>query len=179
MTDIESTLFEKLTKEKLLRHPTARNFDGRDWREAAKKLQHPTDSDMRLLVAALHYGRQITDLRSTFEKSLFSSLDQRSGILLSLSMANYNYVIVSKKGRDAAKALASGRGFFSMGGGRSDYCEQCISRKRNISGWSNYGHSRFFTALFRTRNSSPCDIRKTKCSELLGNWDKIIRRNVP
>jgi hypothetical protein len=91
MVQIESPLFDKLVIEKSLRHPTARNFDENAWIEAAKELSAPTDRDKQLLTAAVHYGAEISGLRKTFEKNLFPNLDRRSGVLLSLSMANYNH----------------------------------------------------------------------------------------
>jgi hypothetical protein len=116
MKNIESGLFSKLTKEKSLKHPTARNFNADLWLKEAGSLSEITDRDRNLLTAALFYGNQLKALRSAFENRLFESLDQRTGLLLSLSMANYNYSLVGEKSRKAAKELNSSRGFFSSSG---------------------------------------------------------------
>jgi hypothetical protein len=108
MVEIESELFSKLIIERSLRHPTARNFNAQQWLDAANSLCDRTERDVQLLTAALHYGHEIAGLRARFEQELFAKLDQRTGILLSITMANYNYVIADNKAHQAAKPRRHG-----------------------------------------------------------------------
>ena len=103
MIDIESPLFLKLVREKSLRHPTARQFDRGAWIDAAKSLKRPSERDQQLLIAAVHYGDEIASLRATIEARLFEGLDRRAATLLSIAMANYNYVILTEKAQQNAK----------------------------------------------------------------------------
>lgn len=109
MVEIESPLFIDVVRKKTLRHPTARQFDKAAWIDAAKALKHISDRDGQLLLAAVHYGQEIALLRSTFEDQLFKNLDRRTGLLLSVAMANYNYEILSKKARQKTKETIKGR----------------------------------------------------------------------
>jgi hypothetical protein len=88
MVNIESNLFLQLTKAKSLPHPTARNFDQNKWLNAAKELDVLSTRDQQLLDAALHFGKEIQALRSTYEPRMFEGCDQRTGVLLSIAMAN-------------------------------------------------------------------------------------------
>src|SRR6266436_1390285 len=102
MVEVESTLFSKLVNERSLRHPTARNFNAQDWVDAARSLAKPVKRDLQLLAAALHYGKEISSLRARFEREMFSKLDRRTGILLSIALANYNYHVAEIKATEAA-----------------------------------------------------------------------------
>jgi hypothetical protein len=103
MVEIESALFAKLVREKSLRHPTARNFDEAEWIAAFDSLEAPTKRDEQLAAAAVHYGREILSLRHIFESGLFDGLDSRTAILLSIGMANYNFVTLRLKGQKIAR----------------------------------------------------------------------------
>lgn len=101
MVDIESFLFSQLTKNKSLPHPTARNFDRQKWIDAAAAGDTLSPRDKRLLAAALHFGNEIQSLRQTFEARLFESLAQRTAILLSIAMANHNYIVLRKRAAES------------------------------------------------------------------------------
>jgi hypothetical protein len=103
MVDIESNLFARLTKAKSLPHPTARNFDKSKWLDAAKAVGILSKRDQELLDAALHFGNEIEALRLTYESRLFGSNDQRTGILLSVAMANYNFLILTKLANETVR----------------------------------------------------------------------------
>ena len=103
MVEIESPLFHRLIREKSLRHPTARNFDEAEWATAFDHLEAPTVRDEQLATAAVHYGREIRSLRQTFESNLFKDLDRRTAILLSIGVANHNFVALRQKGRKLAR----------------------------------------------------------------------------
>jgi hypothetical protein len=103
MVNIESSLFARLTKAKSLPHPTARNFDKNKWLNAAKAVGILSTRDQQLLDAALHFGNEIQALRLAYEPRLFGGSDQRTGILLSIAMANYNFLILTKLAGESVK----------------------------------------------------------------------------
>jgi hypothetical protein len=103
MVNIESNLFVLLTRTKSLPHPTARNFDRDKWLNAAKELGALSTRDQQLLDAALHFGTEIRALRSTYEPSMFEGCDQRTGIVLSVAMANYNFLILTKLAAESTR----------------------------------------------------------------------------
>jgi hypothetical protein len=103
MVNIESDLFSRLTKAKSLPHPTARNFDKGKWLNAARTAGVLSTRDQQLLDAALHFGNEIQALRLTYESRLFGGSDRRTGILLSIAMANYNFLILTKLANDNVK----------------------------------------------------------------------------
>jgi hypothetical protein len=96
MVNIESELFARLTKKRSLPHPTARNFDGERWIEAAESIDALSTRDQQLLNAALHFGSEIQALRLRYETGLFGDADQRTGLLLAIAMANYNFLTLTK-----------------------------------------------------------------------------------
>lgn len=102
----ESQLFRKLIREKSLKHPTARQFDGGAWADAARGLETLTERDQQLLFAATHYGRELALLRGTFEKKFFVDMSRREAVLLSIAMANYNYSILTETVHKQAKKSA-------------------------------------------------------------------------
>jgi hypothetical protein len=103
MTPVESILFTKLTQDKSLPHPTARNFTPAEWVSAGKAITNPQDRDLRLLLAAIYYGNEIAQLRERFESSLFTDLDRRSSTLLSIACANYNFDVLAAKSYKVVK----------------------------------------------------------------------------
>lgn len=103
MVAITSSLFDRLTKEKSLPHPTARNFDKDKWLNAAKAVDLLSERDEQLLSAALHFGKEIQSLRLAYESRLFGELDQRTAIILSIAMANYNFLILRKSADENVK----------------------------------------------------------------------------
>jgi hypothetical protein len=113
MVDIDSVLFSMLTRERTLRHPTARNFSADDWLKAAKSIENPSDRDIRLLLAAVYYGNEIEMSRNTFESALFPNMDRRSATLLSVAMANYNFNSLTEKSLETRKK--SGSDFVHLG----------------------------------------------------------------
>jgi hypothetical protein len=110
MVQIESELFQRV-KARSLPHPTARKFDPLMWKTAASALQAPLERDKQLVEAAIFFGREIASLRARFEEKLLPGLDRRSALLLSIAMANYNYVILGekayKKVREDARAIGA------------------------------------------------------------------------
>lgn len=108
MSMIESPLFDQLIKTKSLSQPTARRFDRAAWIRAAEALPELSERDQHLLFAALHYGGEIAALRKTFENSLFEGLDRRSGLLLAVAMANYNYRVLTEKALAKARESVTG-----------------------------------------------------------------------
>jgi hypothetical protein len=103
MVNIASNLFARLTKERSLPHPTARNFDKDKWLNAAQAIGPLSERDQQLLSAALHFGKEIQALRLTYESRLFGDVDQRTGIILSIAMANYNFLILTKSAYENVK----------------------------------------------------------------------------
>jgi hypothetical protein len=116
MIEIESELFARLTRAKSLPHPTARNFDSAKWLDAIKELDAPSTRDQQLLEAALHFGHEIQSLRHTFESRLFDGIDRRTGILLSIAMANYNFLTLTKHASESIKKKLPKGGVISVGG---------------------------------------------------------------
>ena len=113
MDDIDSVLFSKLVRDKSLRHPTARNFGPEEWVAAAKTITVPSTRDIRLLLAAIYYGNEISILRRTFEPELFADLDRRAATLLTIAMANYNFITLTDKTLEARKK--GGKDFIHLG----------------------------------------------------------------
>lgn len=103
---MESDLFFKLTRERNLFHPTSRKFDAAGWSAAVSALEKPSKRDLELTYAAIFYGTEITRLRQTYEPQLFCGMARRSALLLSVAIANYNYVIVRDKANKQAKESA-------------------------------------------------------------------------
>jgi hypothetical protein len=103
MVDINSELFSRLVRSKSLPHPTARNFEFRAWEDAFASIGVPTRRDRQMLDAAKFFGREIQLLRNTFEPRLLEGMDRRTGVLLSIAMANYNFLILAKLAHEAAR----------------------------------------------------------------------------
>jgi hypothetical protein len=59
--------------------------------------------DRQLFAAAVHFGREIQALRRAYEMGLFEGMDKRTGISLSIAMANYNFLILTKLAHDNTK----------------------------------------------------------------------------
>jgi hypothetical protein len=103
MVSIESELFSRLVKARSLPHPTARRFDRQIWEDAIASIEAPSSRDYQLCSAAIHFGREIQSLRSAYEPRLFRDMDKRTGVLLSIAMANYNFLILIKRAHENAK----------------------------------------------------------------------------
>jgi hypothetical protein len=103
VVNIDSDLFARLTRAKSLSHPTARNFQKEEWLKAAQAIGILSTRDQQLLDAALHFGNEIQALRLTYESRLFGDTDQRTGILLSIAMANYNFLVLTKRAHENVK----------------------------------------------------------------------------
>jgi hypothetical protein len=103
MVDIESELFSRLVKSKHLPHPTARNFETKPWEDAVAAIKAPSSRDRQLFDAAIHFGGEIQALRKAYEPRLFERMDQRTGVLLSIAMANYNFLVLTKLAHDNAR----------------------------------------------------------------------------
>jgi hypothetical protein len=103
MVDIESELFSRLVKSRSLPHPTARNFERQIWEDTIAAIKAPSSRDRQLFDAAIHFGVELQTLRGAYESLLFESMDKRTGILLSVAIANYNFFVLTKSAQDNAR----------------------------------------------------------------------------
>ncbi len=199
MDDIDSVLFSKLAHDKSLRHPTARNFDPEKWVAAAKTIIEPSTRDIRLLLAAIYYGNEISALRRTFEPELFADLDRRSATLLAIAMANYNFITLTDKALEARKK--GGKDFIHLGlagqtafeigypGNHSspdtaitaivDTLPHCLERANRCPEHSTITKAKYWklgAKLFRTMSIEHC-LRDMWQAVLWENWELVRDEN--
>lgn len=103
MVDIESELFSRLVRERSLPHPTARSFERQIWEEAIGSIDAPSARDNQLCIAAIYFGNEIAMLRKTFEARLFEGINRRTGVLLSIAMANQNFLALTRLAAESAR----------------------------------------------------------------------------
>src|SRR5580693_1804347 len=105
MVDIESELFLRIVRTRSLPHPTARNFAPEAWMDAALSMNEPSQRDRQLLEAALHFGREIQILRNAYEAGLFEGLSSRTSVLLTMAMANHNFLNLTRLAHESVRKL--------------------------------------------------------------------------
>ena len=102
----ESELFRNVTKKKILRHPTAVAFDAKAWLQAAAALDAPKPRDFELLMGALYFGESIKKLRELLPSALSEPFTLEGGTRLLVSIANEQYIVLTRKMAKANKRLA-------------------------------------------------------------------------
>lgn len=106
----ESDLTRQL-KAKTLTHPTNAAFDEAAWRSAVSAIDEPTERDLQLGVAAVHFGRELASLRTSTIPDAVSGFNRRRLVRLLVAFANQQYLTLQVKVRKELKAQNGGRVF--------------------------------------------------------------------
>jgi hypothetical protein len=106
----ESELAQQL-KSRKLEHPTSAAFDGHAWRVALEALSAPTERDLDLSLAAIHYGRELASLRQTAIPLTTEGYNRSRLLRLLAAFANQQYLTLSTKLLKKLKAQKRGSNF--------------------------------------------------------------------
>jgi hypothetical protein len=106
----DSELTRQLTA-KVLAHPTNAAFDEGAWRSAMAALKEPTQRDIQLAVAAVHFGRELASLRVSAIPKTVRGFNRSRLVRLLAAFANQQYLTLQGKVRKGLKAQKSGRKF--------------------------------------------------------------------
>ena len=106
----ESELARQLTAKTLI-HPTNAAFDYEGWRSAMMALEHPSERDMQLTLAALQFGGEIASLRQTAIPRTTQGFCRPKLLRLLSAFANQQYLTLQTKVRKKLKAQNTGRMF--------------------------------------------------------------------
>ena len=96
---------------KALAHPTNAAFDEGAWRSAMAALEEPTERDLQLAVAAVHFGRELASLRVSAIPKTVRGFNRSRLIRLLAAFANQQYLTLQGKVRKGLKAQKTGRTF--------------------------------------------------------------------
>jgi len=108
----ESELTRQLNAQ-VLTHPTNAAFDEAKWRSAVAAFAAPTERDLQLGVAAIHFGRELMSLRVSAIPPTVQGFNRHRLIRLLAAFANQQYLTLQQKVRKALKVQKSRR-FFDM-----------------------------------------------------------------
>jgi hypothetical protein len=106
----DSELKRQLTA-KALTHPTNAAFDEAKWRSAVAALDEPTERDVQLGLAAIHFGRELMSLRLSAIPGTVRGFNRHRLIRLLAAFANQQYLTLQAKVRKALKAQKGSRLF--------------------------------------------------------------------
>lgn len=106
----DSELMRQL-KAKVLTHPTNASFDETAWRSAISAMEEPTERDLQLGVAAVHFGRELAFLRVAAIPGTVRRFNRRRLVRLLAAFANQQYLTLQGKVRKELKAQKPGRLF--------------------------------------------------------------------
>ncbi len=104
----ESKLARQLTA-KTLTHPTSAAFDDEAWRSAVMGLEDPSERDMQLALAALHFGGELASLRQTAIPRTTQGFSRPKLLRLLTAFANQQYLTLQSKTRKKLKAQHTGQ----------------------------------------------------------------------
>lgn len=106
----DSELTRQLTT-KALAHPTSAAFDESVWRRAVTALREPTERDLQLAVAAVHFGRELASLRSSAIPKTVVGFNRSRLLQLLAAFANQQYLTLQGTVQKALKSQKTGRIF--------------------------------------------------------------------
>lgn len=109
--DLPDSELARQIKAKTLKHPTNESFDEAAWKSAVSAIDAPTERDLQLGVAAVHFGRELSSLRASAIPSTVHGFDRRRLVQLLAAFANQQFLTLQAKVRKELKAQNSGRIF--------------------------------------------------------------------
>lgn len=109
--DLPDSELTRQLKAKTLTHPTNAAFDEAAWRSAVSSIDEPTERDLQLGVAAVHFGRELTSLRVSAIPGTVRGFNRRRLVRLLAAFANQQYLTLQAKVRKELKAQKGGRLF--------------------------------------------------------------------
>jgi hypothetical protein len=111
--DLPDSELARQIKAKALEHPTNAAFDGDAWHSALKALVTPTERDVDLTLAAIHFGSEIVTLRQTRIPQTIEGFNRPRLVRLLAAFANQQYLTLRSKLVKELKAKKEG-GVFDM-----------------------------------------------------------------
>jgi hypothetical protein len=109
--DLPDSELTRQLKAKVLTHPTNASFDEAAWRSAISAMEEPTERDLQLGVAAVHFGRELVSLRVSAIPGTVRGFSRRRLVRLLVAFANQQYLTLQGKVRKELKAQKAGRLF--------------------------------------------------------------------
>lgn len=109
--DLPDSQLKRQLSAKTLAHPTHAAFDEGAWRSAMAALDDPTERDLQLAAAAVHFGRELASLRDSAIPRTVQGFKRPRLVRLLAAFANQQYLTLQGKVRKALKAQNSGQMF--------------------------------------------------------------------
>lgn len=109
--DLPDSELVRQLKAKTLAHPTNASFDAAAWKSAVSAIEAPTERDLQLGVAAVHFGSELASLRVSAIPSTVQGFDRRRLVRLLAAFANQQFLTLQEKVRKELKAQNRGRLF--------------------------------------------------------------------
>jgi hypothetical protein len=106
--DLPDSELARQLKAKTLKHPTNVSFDEAAWRAAVSAIDAPTERDLQLGVAAVHFGRELSSLRVSAIPSTVHGFGRRRLVQLLAAFANQQLLTLLAKVRKELKAQNRG-----------------------------------------------------------------------
>ena len=111
--DLPASEFAQRLKAKKLEHPTSAAFDGGAWEAALNALDDPTERDVDLARAAIHFGRELASLREVAIPLTVEGHSRPWLVRLLAAFANQQYLTLHRKMLNVLKSQ-KGAGIFDM-----------------------------------------------------------------
>ena len=86
--DLPDSELVRQLKAKTLAHPTNASFDAAAWKSAVSAIDAPTERDLQLGVAAMHFGSELASLRVSAIPSTVQGFNRRRLVRLLAAFAN-------------------------------------------------------------------------------------------
>ncbi len=109
--DLPDSDLTRQLKTKALTHPTNAAFDEGAWRSAVSAIDEPTERDLQLGIAAVHFGRELASLRVSAIPRTVRGFNRPRLVRLLVAFANQQYLTLQAKVRKELKAQKGGRLF--------------------------------------------------------------------
>lgn len=109
----DSSLANELNAKKLA-HPTNASFDPVAWVEAIAALADPSQRDVDLTFAAIHYGHQLGSLREYNIPLITQGFSRQHLVRLAAAYANQQYMTLTETARTQLKAVGRKTGVYDF-----------------------------------------------------------------
>lgn len=109
--DLPDSDLARQLNARTLPHPTNAAFEEAGWRTAISGLDSPTERDIQLAFAAVHFGRELTSLRQTAVPTTVRGFNRRRLVRLIAAFANQQFLTLREKTRRGLRAQKGGELF--------------------------------------------------------------------
>lgn len=110
-SDLPASELKRQLDAKTLSHPTNAAYDQAAWRSAVSAINEPTERDLQLGAAAIHFGRELTSLRMSAIPKTVRGFSRRRLVRLLAAVANQQYLTLQAKLKKGMKQQKSGNLF--------------------------------------------------------------------